>query len=559
MIGYSQGQVINNLSEFSDGTIAYNLIAVIQKISSARTLDEIIKIVRVAARKLTGADGATFVLRAGEFCYYAEENAIEPLWKGLRFPIDICISGWVMLNKIPAMIEDIYLDSRIPHEAYRPTFVKSLAMVPIRSEDPIAAIGNYWASPHMPTAQEMEILQALANTVSVAMENVQLYASLEARIKELDLANKAKDEFLMTISHELRTPLNAIIGWSDMLLGGELNSDQVHEGIKTISRNAQTEALIIDELLDSTRIVNGRFRLEKKPLNLVAIIQDSITSMRPLADKKFIKINLQEFTEFGILLGDRERCQQILFNLLSNAIKFSPNNSNIEVSVVREGPHACIHVRDYGQGIDSQFMPQLFDRFSQADSSMTRKYGGLGLGLAIVRHLVEAHGGTITAESPGINQGSDFKVSLPLSEIFSQKTTDKSLINSLLLPLQKIRVLVVDDELDARSIVKVVLNHQGAEVQLAGSTVEADSILEDFYPNILICDLSMPVEDGCTYIRRLRSQMNFVNLPAIALTAFSDREHERDALDAGFNTLMGKPLRPKKLVELIANMVQLPV
>ncbi|WP_374074504.1 ATP-binding protein [Bdellovibrio bacteriovorus] len=389
------------------------LVEVIQDLSSARTLEQVMLLVRKAARDIAQADGATFVLRDGDFCFYADEDAISPLWKGQRFPMSACISGWSMLHKQAVVIEDIYKDPRIPIDAYAPTFVKSLAMTPIRKEAPIGAIGTYWKDLHVPTEEQLELLQALANSTSVALENLNLYQTLESRIEELKLANKTKDEFLTTVSHELRTPLNAILGWAEILLENPLE-DEEKLGLETIERNARHQSKIVADLLDSSQILSGKLQVNKKEVDIVEIARETVNTVLLEAEKKNVEIEFKSLLENATVFGDPERLKQILRNLLANAIKFSYAGGKVFIEIAPRGPAIQVSVRDQGEGIEPQFLPHIFETFRQADNSITRKYGGLGLGLAISRHLAEAHKGSISVQSAGKGQGATVIFSLPL-------------------------------------------------------------------------------------------------------------------------------------------------
>lgn len=392
------------------------LIQVVQDLSSAKNLEQIMKFVRKAARDIAQADGATFVLRDEGFCYYADEDAIGPLWKGQRFPMSTCISGWAMVNCQAVTIEDIYLDPRIPIDAYSPTFVKSLVMTPIRKSDPIGAIGVYWKETHRPTEEQLDLLQALANTASVAIENINLYANLEKRIEELKIANRSKDELLMSVSHELRTPLNAILGWSEVLRDGPINNEELHQGLNTIEKNALQQLKIVDDLVDSSLIVLGRFHLQKEPVNISRSIQHAIQKLNKEIEDKKVHVTFTNTLPNAYVIGDEKRLEQIFHNLIDNAIKFSEQERNLTISVLRQGPNLEAHVVDEGIGIDPELLPALFEPFKQADSSTTRRYGGLGLGLSIARFLTEAHKGQISVESSRVGKGTDFVVKLPLFE-----------------------------------------------------------------------------------------------------------------------------------------------
>jgi two-component system CheB/CheR fusion protein len=391
------------------------LIGAIQELSMARSLAGIQEIVRHAARELTGADGATFVLRDVDQCYYVDEDAIEPLWKGRRFPMSACISGWAMLNRKPAIIEDIFQDARVPVDAYRPTFVKSLAMVPIRAMEPIGAIGNYWARPHRATEAEVRLLQALADSTSIAIENVTLLDSLRSAKEAAEVASRLKDEFLATISHELRTPLNPIVGWSSLLLEETLTASEVRQAVEEIHAGALKELAHVEALLDVSQIIAGRTSLETGPTDLGPIVKAAIRSVQSAALAKNIRIEFCEESEVPRVDVDEKRMQQVAWNLLSNAVKFTPNSGSVRVTAMRSPTEVCLVVSDTGEGIDPDFAPSLFQRFRQEDGSSTRSAGGMGLGLAMVRHLVELHGGRVSAQSSGKGLGSTFTVALPAS------------------------------------------------------------------------------------------------------------------------------------------------
>ncbi|MBX3034014.1 MAG: GAF domain-containing sensor histidine kinase [Bdellovibrionaceae bacterium] len=390
------------------------LIQAVQDLSKAHDLERVMAIVRRSARLVAESDGATFVLKDGEFCHYADEDAIGPLWKGRRFPLRACISGWSMLHREIAVIEDIRLDPRIPQEAYRSTFVRSLVMIPIRRSDPLGAIGVYWAKVHRPSEKQLVLLEALVDSVSVAMENVELHAALEKRIDELREANRAKDEFLVNVTHELRTPLTSILGWSELLLEGQVAKDELPDAFQSIHRNARGQQKIVDDLLDTSRIMLGSMVLDPRPLDLTGPVEAVINALRTTAARKGVDVNLHRDAALGLVRGDADRMQQLMMKLLDNAIKFSNPGGEVDVALARRGPSCEIIVRDHGAGIDKEFLPKLFDSFLQSDTSLTRKFGGLGLGLSIARALVEAQDGQITGTSEGPGQGATFTVTFPV-------------------------------------------------------------------------------------------------------------------------------------------------
>jgi signal transduction histidine kinase/CheY-like chemotaxis protein len=538
------------------------LVSVVQELSLARSLETIMDVVRRAARDLSAADGASFILRDNGQCFYAEEDAIGPLWKGQRFPMEACVSGWSMLHRKALAIEDIYVDPRVPHEAYRPTFVKSLLMVPIRTQDPIGAIGVYWAQNHRPTETEVEVLAALADTVSVAIQNVELNRALEQRVQDLEEANRMKDDFLMTVSHELRTPLNGILGWAEILSSGQAELSDYDIGLDTIARNSEGLNRLIDDLLDTSRMMTGRLSFAKNSLNPTDFIRPAMESVAMAVAAKNITMEFTETQGVGTIVGDAVRLQQVVWNLLNNAIKFTPEGGRIQVILDRAQGSARITVRDSGEGVAPDILPFIFDRFRQANSTTIRKHGGLGLGLALVRYLVEAHGGTIAATSEGVGQGASFTVSLPLQAIAEPAITepcaavsaqDKSNPKAEAEALAGWRVLVVDDVEDARLLVTHIVKNQGAVVAQAADASNVLNLIENFKPDVLLCDLCMPGEDGYSLMRRIRSTArdHSARLPAIAVTAYADQTSQAHARASGFDGVVSKPLLPRKFVKTI--------
>jgi signal transduction histidine kinase len=400
------------------GSAIERILAATSEVSLARDHEGIMRVVRRTARELTSADGATFVLRQGDHCYYADEEAIEPLWKGKRFPMRLCISGWVMLNRTSTIIEDIYDDPRVPIDAYCETFVKSLAMVPIRKAAPIGAIGVYWAERHAPTAEQMGLLQGLAEAVSVAMQNVTLHAELDAKIAELDHASRVKDEFLATLSHELRTPINVIQGWASLLAEGAVPENDRLNAIQTILRNARAEVRLIQDLLDTTAIVSGKLSIDVREEDPIELLMSAVQSIAATAQRQQIALRLDAPAQpLGSVAVDLDRMHQVLMNVLGNAVKFTPRGGTVRIALRREGPSAVFEVADDGAGIAADVLPHVFQRFRQADSSNTRTYGGLGLGLTLAKHILEAHGGSIDVRSAGVMLGTTVTIRVPLTRL----------------------------------------------------------------------------------------------------------------------------------------------
>jgi PAS domain S-box-containing protein len=382
----------------------------------------------------------------------------------------------------------------------------------------------------------------------------------EARRRSED-ANRIKDEFLSTLSHELRTPLNAILGWTWLMRSGSLDEEGMQRAVTTVERNAKSQSQIIDDLLDVSRIITGKLRLKVRRVDLPQVIEAATDAMRPAAAAKEIEIETFFDPEVPPVSGDPNRLQQVIWNLLSNAVKFTPEGGRIEIHLERSGPQASIRVLDSGIGIRLDFLEYVFDRFRQADSSTTRLHGGLGLGLAIVRHLVELHGGTVRAESRGEGQGSAFTVTLPVTPLRSPRPAEPVIHHAGedsepvagAEEIRGLRVLVVDDEPDAREVLPNVLERFGAQVRVSASGVEALEILRREGADVLVADIGMPGMDGYELIRRIRAlDGGLRHLPAIALTAYAGDGDRRSALEAGFQLHLAKPVEPSRLAAAIA-------
>lgn len=391
-------------------------------------------------------------------------------------------------------------------------------------------------------------------------ERQTLLESERAARQELERAGRIKDEFLATLSHELRTPLNAILGWAQIIKMDPSDAETVSEGVSVIDRNVRVQAQLIEDLLDVSRIISGKVRLEVQRVSLVGVIDAALESVMPALSAKEIRLEKVIDPSVGSVSGDPARLQQVLWNLLSNAIKFTPVNGTITVLAQRAQSRLEISVTDSGEGIAPEFLPQLFERFTQADASTTRRHGGLGLGLSIVRSLVEMHGGTISAQSPGKGQGATFTVRLPLRSAPSidreAMRASESTAGRLMLgdptKLQGLRILVVDDEQDARELVQRFLVEYGATPAMAASAQEAQTLLPTFKPDIIISDIGMPTQDGFEFMRAVRVQG--LKTPAVALTAFARPEDRIRSIQAGYQMHLPKPVEPAELIAVIANL-----
>ncbi len=381
-------------------------------------------------------------------------------------------------------------------------------------------------------------------------------------------ANRIKDEFLATLSHELRTPLNAILGWSNLLLNGKLDEEASIRALKTVERNARSQSQLIDDLLDTSRIITGKLRLEVRPVELLNVIETAVEAVRPAADAKNIRLEMLLDTETGPISGDADRLQQVFWNLLANSVKFTPKGGRVQVRLERVDSHVEIIISDTGKGINPEFLPYVFDRFRQADQTSTRSEGGLGLGLSIARQIVEMHGGTVHAESEGEGLGTSFIVRLsriatvPHNEKEKKKRVHPTVGGELQFDcdpeLNGLRILIVDDEADSRHLLRVVLEQCGAKATTVGSAAEALKALEDASYDVLVSDIGMPVEDGYMLINQVRSlpKEKGGRIPAIALTAYARVEDRVRALTAGFQFHVPKPVEPMELAAIVSSLAE---
>lgn len=444
------------------------------------------------------------------------------------------------------------------------------------------------------TEADERLAATLATQVAVAYENAVLYSEAQRHASELQLeiterkqaeeerakllvreqaaraeaeqANRTKDEFLATLSHELRTPLSAILGWSHLVRTGKLDEPQMSRAFETIERNARSQSQLIDDLLDVSRIITGKLQIEPRAVDLCAVIDSACEAVRPAFEAKHIKVETELKASGCYVPGDPNRLQQIFWNLLSNAVKFTPEKGKVRIVASRENSHVRISVSDSGIGITPEFLPYIFDRFRQADGSTTRVHGGLGLGLSIVKHLVQLHGGEVEVESEGKNRGATFTVSLPLVSGISPEKTENGVSTQIEgngLPasfatlLDGLRILVVDDELDSRDLVNAIVTRCGGEVKCCESAAEAMKTFRDWKPHLLVSDIGMPVEDGYTLITKIRKlRLKLAKeIPAIALTAYATDDDRARSLAAGFQVHVAKPIEPEVLVKSIASAV----
>lgn len=434
----------------------------------------------------------------------------------------------------------------------------------------------------------------LATQVAIAYENARLYSDAQLHATELQLeiaerkqaeearaelllseqaaraeaeqANRTKDEFLATLSHELRTPLSAILGWSHLVRTGKLDESQMSRAFDTIERNARVQSQLIDDLLDVSRIITGKLEIEPQPVDLRSVIHAAVDAVSPAFEAKNITFETEMDPEVGAVSGDAHRLQQIFWNLFNNAVKFTPQGGTVRVEVKPVDSCFEVSVSDSGIGISSEFLPYIFDRFRQADGSTTRMHGGLGLGLSIVKHLVQLHQGAVDVQSEGTDKGSTFTVSLPresavplppAENVITAELGGNGLPAGFAKILEGLRILIVDDEVDSRELVSTILIRCGSEVNSCESVKEALKAFREWKPDLLVSDIGMPLEDGYDLIRKLRNQRSkrAKEIPAIALTAYATQEDRDRALAAGFQMHVAKPIDPEALVRSIASTV----
>jgi PAS domain S-box-containing protein len=400
--------------------------------------------------------------------------------------------------------------------------------------------------------RDLALAEELGTIAALAVENARLY-------REAQNANRAKDEFLATVSHELRTPLNAMLGWASLLRTSTMSEEKRKHAVETIERNARAQSQLIDDLLDVSRIISGNLRLELRTLDLVNVIEAALDAVRLAADSKGVQLRFLVDEDARQATGDPGRLQQVVWNLLSNAVKFTDRGGVVTARLSRADSQAEVSVTDTGRGIDPEFLPHVFERFKQANGTTTRTQGGLGLGLAIVKHLVELHGGTVSVASAGENQGSFFRVRLPLSAVQLQGVAPTVSASSRIVApsLEGVRVLVVDDERDARLLLVAVLEGHGAVVVAVDSAAEALREIQRDAPDVLVSDIGMPNEDGYGLIRRVRMVLKKSPkvLPAAALTAYARMEDRSRAMLAGFQAHLAKPIDPDELLIVVATLV----
>jgi len=481
-----------------------------------------------------------------------------------KLELGAAVCGAIALNQQPAVIENVQQLTDDSTEILRSLGITAYVCYPLVARAQRIGTLSFGTRNRSSFDQdELALMQVVCDQVATALERTRLISQLQQQAEDLASSNRMKDEFLAVLSHELRTPLNSMLGWAKLLRTRKFDQDTTNRALEIIERNAISQSQLIEDILDVSRIIQGKLRLRLSPVNLISPIEAAIDTVRSAADAKGIQIQSQLNLSAGLVSGDVDRLQQIIWNLVSNAIKFTPEAGRVEVQLQQVGTQVLIQVSDTGKGISAEFLPYVFDRFRQADASITRSHGGLGLGLAIVRHLVELHGGTIQATSPGEGKGATFTIKLPL--LIKEKVEEPSspelgsdLNTAPPKPLDGLQVLVVDDEADSRELLTVVLEESGAKVVAAASAAEAIAALKQFTFNVLISDIGMPGEDGYALMRQVNAWAGEQGqqIPAIALTAYASEEDRKQAFLAGFQMHLPKPLDPTELVKSVVKLTR---
>jgi PAS domain S-box-containing protein len=563
-------------------------------VSAELDLHNIVQAVTDAATELTGARFGSFFYnvldeRGASYMLYTLSGVEREAFAHFPMPRATDLFGPTFRGEGVIRIDDVHLDPRYgknsPYygmpEGHLP--VVSYLAVPVVSRSGEVVGGLFFGHPRpgVFTPRHEMIVSGLSAQAAVAMDNARLYETArrereqaeaaaqenERLYRETQEANRLKDEFLAMLSHELRTPLTAILGWAHMLRTGQFDEKSVAGAYETIERNARTQAQLIDDLLDVSRVITGKLRLDLRAVDPNAFIESAVEAVRPGAESKGVRVQKIIDTGGSYVSGDPVRLQQVVWNLLSNAVKFTPRGGLVQVRLSRVNSHVEIAVSDTGAGISSEFLPHVFDRFRQADQRITRQHGGLGLGLAIVRHLVELHGGTVKAESEGEGRGSTFTVMLPVAPFYSGKDATARVHPAArdTLPaygcpdrLDGLKVLLVDDERDTLEMLRVGLSHCGAEVSTAGSASEALEAISSSAPDVIISDIGMPEIDGYEFIRRVRAlpPAGGGRVPAVALTAYARTEDRLQALRSGYQMHVPKPVELAELVAVIASLAR---
>jgi PAS domain S-box-containing protein len=558
---------------------AETLNAIGRRLAAELDPKALVQAVTDAATTLTGAAfGAFFYNVTGDdgesYMLHALSGAAPEAFANFPAPRNTPLFEPTFRGEGTVRLDDVRADPRYGQSApYHGTPsghlpVRSYLAVPVMARAGGVLGGLFFGHPAVGrfTERHERIIEGLAAQAAIAMDNAGLYQAAETARQAAEAANRAKDDFLATLSHELRTPLTAILGWARMLRTREFKPSERLRAMEIIERNAASQAQLIEDLLDVSRIVTGKLQVTMRSIDAIGpIVQGVVDSFRPNAQARQITLRTTIDPLAGPVAGDRDRLQQVVWNLVSNAVKFTPAGGRVDVSCEQLDGWIEIRVRDTGKGIAPEFLPHVFDRFRQADTSTTRVYGGLGLGLSIVRYLIELHGGSVTAESPGEGRGATFRIRLPVAGAASDAESVPTRVGahaSMAEPssIVGLRVLLVEDDDDTRNMLAIVLEHYGAAVQTAASAAAAMDALEHARPDIVICDIGLPETSGLDLIRMIRALPveRGGGVPALALTAYASVTDRERALAAGFQEHLPKPIDGAALAAAVAQVARPP-
>ena len=541
-----------------------------RSITSSLELGAILEMVAAGARELCRSDRSAIALREPETGAVVFRHGAAPGWRQDERLVVLPgrgAGGLALATGRPVRSDDAAADPRFVGDAGYLTVVArekiaTIMVVPIvigAEVEGLLYVDN--RSPRAFTDRDETMLRHLADHAAIAIRNAQLLAAARRARDEAESANRMKDEFLATLSHELRTPLSAVLGWAVTLRTARLEGPAVARALEAIERNARAQTRLIEDLLDVSRIVNGKLRLDVRPVDIRAVVEAALDAVRPAARLKAIELAPALDAHAGSIQGDPARLQQVAWNLLSNAIKFTPRGGRVEVGLARFATSVELTVRDTGQGIAPAMLPLVFERFRQADSSSARRHGGLGIGLALVKSLTELHGGRAEADSPGLGHGSTFRVRLPVpAESIGLEAPQprQALAPGPVATIADVRVLLVDDDRDSLEMVAALLSRAGAEVRAAHDSDEALRALAVWRPDVVVSDIAMPGDDGVALLRRLRAlpAAQGGGVPAVALTAHGGPDGGAALLAAGFEVHLPKPAEPAELVAVVARLAR---
>ena len=568
-----RARLLNLAQEHATITEKLNLVGSL--VASALDTESVLQAVTDAATDVTNAEFGAFFSRSSDR-HGAEKYQLRALsgasiegFSKLPHPGATALLGPTFRGETLIRIDDVTRDPRyglsasfhgMPEE-HLP--VRSYLATPVRSRSGqiLGALLFGHSKPGVFTPQHERLIVGIASWASLGLENARLYVGVQE-------ASRLKDEFLATLSHELRTPLNAILGYARMIKAGLVTGEKQTRAIETIERNATSLTQIVEDVLDVSRIISGKVRLNVQPVDLPRVVHDALETVLPAANAKGVRVETVLDPHAAPIAGDPERLQQVVWNLVANAVKFTGRGGKVQVRLERVNSHVDVIVSDTGIGIAPEFLPHVFERFRQADSGTTRERGGLGLGLAIARHFVEMHGGTIHASSGGVDKGSTFRIQLPLMIVHPETSAETRVHPQAEGPggripiphLEGVHVLAVDDDRDSLRMVREILEAAGAEVSTADSALEAIEILQQRHPDVVVADLGLPQVDGFELVSRIRQDPDprVRDVPAAALTAYARSEDRAKALRSGFHIHLAKPIDPGELMAAIATLFRRP-